>query len=63
VTFRGLAVAAIIGAALASVGVPALARPAAAQDKARVEVAFTPGDDIAGLIVDRSVPDELMRPT
>jgi len=53
VTFRGLAVAAIIGAALASVGVPALARPAAAQDKARVEVAFTPGDDIAGLIVDR----------
>jgi len=52
-TVRGLVAAAVIGAASASIGAPVLAKPAAAQDKARVEVAFTPGDDIAGLIVDR----------
>ena len=52
-TFRGLVLAAVIGAASASIPVASLAKPAAAQDKARVEVAFTPGDDIAGLIVDR----------
>jgi phosphatidylserine/phosphatidylglycerophosphate/cardiolipin synthase-like enzyme len=53
VTARGLAAAAVIGVASAAIGAPVLARPVAAQDKARVEVAFTPGDDIAGLIVDR----------
>lgn len=44
---------AAIGASSAVIGVPAAAKSAAQEQKAKVEVAFTPGDDIAGLIVKR----------
>ena len=37
----------------AIIGLPAGAKTEAHKEKARVEVAFTPGDDIAGLIVKR----------
>ena len=47
-----LFISAAIGAASAFIGVPAVAK-SAAPDTAAVEVAFTPGDDISGLIVKR----------
>jgi phosphatidylserine/phosphatidylglycerophosphate/cardiolipin synthase-like enzyme len=46
-------VAAVIGVFPAFIAAPAAARSEAHKDKAHVEAAFTPGDDIAGLIVDR----------
>jgi phosphatidylserine/phosphatidylglycerophosphate/cardiolipin synthase-like enzyme len=48
---RALLLSAALGALLAA-GNPAIAKTAAT-DTAKVEVAFTPGDDIAGLIVKR----------
>ena len=49
VTQPSKVLSAAIGAASAVIGVPALAKGEA--QRAKVEVAFTPGDDIAGLIV------------
>ena len=46
---KALLLSVAIGAASAVIGVPAVAKSEA--QRAKVEVAFTPGDDIAGLIV------------
>ena len=52
-TNHALIVSAAIGAGSAFIGVPVLARSEAPDTKAQVEAAFTPGDDISGLIVRR----------
>jgi phosphatidylserine/phosphatidylglycerophosphate/cardiolipin synthase-like enzyme len=51
-TCKAFVLSAALAAASLAIGVPAAAKTAA-HDTAKVEVAFTPGDDIAGLIVKR----------
>jgi len=50
-TIRHLLLSAAIGASSAAIGVPQVY--ARAEHKANVEVAFTPADDVAGMIVER----------